>query len=74
MMLLTIIGTVWLICCLVAVALCVAASRADQYLALLYVETDPAELTVDFVADFAEPGTQPAPAPRIVRDAQRSAR
>jgi hypothetical protein len=74
MILLALIGSVWLFCCLVAVALCVAASRADQYLALLYVETDPADLSVDFVADLGTTETPAAPAPRIVRDAQRSAR
>jgi hypothetical protein len=67
MILLALIGIVWLFCCLVAVALCVAASRADQYLALLYVEADPSEMSGDFVAGFAEP--TPAPAPRA---AQRS--
>jgi hypothetical protein len=74
MILLAIIGSVWLFCCIVAVALCVAASRADQYLSLLYAETDFDEMTVDFVADLGEPRTQAAPAPRTVREAQRSGR
>jgi hypothetical protein len=74
MMLLTVIGTVWLICCLLAVALCVAASRADQYLTLMYAEAGPEEeLTSDFVAGFAEPAPQavPAPALRVVQSTRR---
>jgi hypothetical protein len=71
MILLALIGFVWLFCCVVAVALCVAASRADQYLSLLYAETDFDEMTVDFVADLGEPAERTAPAPRASQPARR---
>jgi hypothetical protein len=71
MILLAIIGSVWLFCCIVAVALCVAASRADQYLSLVYAETDFDELTVDFVADLGEPAIEATPAPRPSQPARR---
>jgi hypothetical protein len=71
MILLAIIGSVWLFCCVVAVALCVAASRADQYLSLLYAETDFDEMTVDFVADLGEPAVRATPAPRASQPARR---
>jgi hypothetical protein len=76
MVLLALIGLVWLSCCVMAVALCVAARRADDRVAAAHfqepiVVVEP--VVVDFVATFAEPQAQPAPAPapHAVRAAQR---
>jgi hypothetical protein len=63
------IAGVWSFCCLVAVALCVAAGRGDERLTLLLATLPEAHADVDFVVTFeaSEPAPAapaPAPAPR----------
>ena len=71
MLLLALIPIVWISCCAMAVALCIAARRADEDLAMVFLAPDAEEPAVDFVATFAEPQAEAAPAPRDVRSAQR---
>ena len=54
------IAGVWTFCCLLAVALCVAASRGDRRLSLLLATLPDAPTDADFVLTFA--ATEPAPA------------
>ena len=53
------IAGVWTFCCLMAVALCAAASRGDERLSLLLAAVADPPVDVDFVPTFA---ASPAPA------------
>jgi hypothetical protein len=57
MLILALIGSVWIFSCAMAVALCVAARRGDERIAVVLVPAD-AEVEVAFVAAFAEPEVQ----------------
>ena len=60
------IAGVWSFCCLIAVALCVAAGRGDQRLSLMLASLPDAPTDVDFVLTFAATESAPAvPAPRV---------
>ena len=60
------IAGVWSFCCLMAVALCVAAGRGDERLSLMLASLPDAPADVDFVLTFAETEPAPAvPAPRV---------
>lgn len=48
------IASVWLFSCLLAVALCVAARRADEMTVLVLAVDEQPPQSVDFVAGFAE--------------------
>jgi hypothetical protein len=63
MLILALIGSVWIFSCVMAVALCVAARRGDERIAVALLPAE-AEAEVAFVATFAEPAAQPAPAAR----------
>jgi hypothetical protein len=57
------IAGVWSFCCLMAVALCVAAGRGDERLTRLLAAVPETPADVDFVLTFAEPAPAvPAPA------------
>jgi hypothetical protein len=64
MLILTLIGSVWIFSCVMAVALCVAARRGDERIAVALFPAAEPEVEVAFVATFAEPETAPATAPR----------
>ena len=66
------IAGVWTFCCLMAVALCVAASRGDERLSLLLATVREAPVDVDFVPTFA--ASEPLPRCPRLRPPPRSAR
>jgi hypothetical protein len=69
MLLLIGIASAWCICCAMAVALCVMASRGDRAMerAVARIGVSEPDVEVAFVATFAEPEAAPAPAPSVVR-------
>jgi hypothetical protein len=69
MLILALIGSVWIFSCVMAVALCVAARRGDERIAVALLPPE-VEAEVAFVATFAEPAAQPAP---VTRPAQQRA-
>jgi hypothetical protein len=62
MLLLIGIASAWCICCAMAVALCVMASRGDRAMerAMSRVAAGEPQVEVAFVATFAEPEAAPA--------------
>ena len=66
MLILALIGSVWTFSCVMAVALCVAARRGDERIAVALLPPE-AEAEVTFIATFAEPEASPA---RTARPAQ----
>ena len=55
------IAGVWTFCCLMAVALCAAASRGDERLELLLGAVPETPVDVDFVLTFGEPASAVLP-------------
>ena len=69
MLLLIGIASAWCICCAMAVALCVMASRGDRAMerAMVGIGAGEPPAEVAFVATFAEPEREATPAPRVVQ-------
>ena len=70
MLILALIGSVWIFSCVMAVALCVAARRGDERIAVALLPAAAVEAEVAFVATFAEPD---GASPRRVRPARAAA-
>ena len=58
-----IVLTAWVLLSVLVLTLCVAAGRADRAIELIMRATPEPEAPVLFVAGFAEPQTELAPAP-----------
>jgi hypothetical protein len=57
------IASAWIVCCVMAVALCVMARRGDEQLTVIFsAMPEQPEVEVDFVATFAAPEPALAPA------------